>query len=241
MKRRTLLILAGLLSFRSMPAEPAVRIAAATGDVRVRRGLEESWTPSGADTELKPLDTILCGEASQAVLVLEDGTRFTLGGNALLDVSDLRRITERQLFLFLMSQKVGRIAASDSSSVLHITSVSVVRGARKETGVEPPPASDLRLWTRERNGARTLFDAGLVPNAIIKYYKILQRYPSADDGGEIHCSLGRAFEAIHETGRASDAYRTAQERLNAPSKADPQSAERRAFIEAALSRLKPDP
>jgi hypothetical protein len=239
MNRHHLFLLCVALSSASWSAESAVRIIAASGDVRVRRGLEESWVPSGAGAELKPLDTILCGEASQAVLTLEDGTRFTLGGNALLDVSDLRRITERQLFLFLMSQKVGRITAPAQPPALRVTRVSVVRGAQKREPEPPSPPAGFQPWVREINGARTLFEEGLVPNAIIKYYRILQRYPPADDRGEIHFDLGRAFEAIHETGRALDAYQAAGERLNAGSGTTARSAERRAFIEAALLRLKP--
>jgi hypothetical protein len=240
MNVKHIFLFAGVLSFRILFAESPVRVVAVTGDVRVRRGLEESWSPSGAGAELKALDTIFCGEASQAVLALEDGTRFTLGGNALLDVSDLRRITERQLFLFLMSQKIGRITESDSSSVLHITSVSVVRGTQKQIPAGgPSPAADPTLRIREKNGARTLFEAGLVPNAIIKYYRILQRYPSADDRGDIQFNLGRAFEAIHETGRALEAYQEARERLNSGPGTAPQTAERGALIEAALRRLKP--
>ena len=231
-------ILGGLLIGLPLLAEPAVRIAGIRGDVRVRRGLEESWSAAGVGMQLKPLDTIFSGEASEVVLLLEDGTRFTLGGNAVLDVGDLRRITERQMFLFLMSQKVGRIAAPDSASKIHIANVSVVRGSQKQVNPESSANSDPQSWIREKNGAKALLEADLFTNAVVKSHKILQRYPAVLDRGEIQCLLGKAFESLKETGRAVDAYQAALEQVNDCSDASPTMTECKLRIEAALRRLK---
>jgi hypothetical protein len=238
MNKRIFNLLGGLLIAVPLLSEPAVRIASVRGDVRVRRGLEEAWFPAGAGMLLKPLDSVFAGEASEAVLLLEDGTRFSLGGNAVLDVSDLRRITERQMFLFLMSQKVERLAATDSSAAIHIVNVSVVRGSQKQASPEPAPQADVRGWTLEKNGAKALLDADYCTNAVVKFYKILQRHPDVRDGGEIHWLLGRAFEALKETGRAADAYRTALDQTNDGTLKPSETAERRAWLEAALRRLK---
>jgi hypothetical protein len=238
MNRWKVILLGGLFFVLPLFSESMVRIVAVRGEVRVRRSLEETWSPAGAGTMLKPLDTVFSGEASEAVLLLEDGTRFTLGGNAVLDVSDLRRITERQMFLFLMSQKVERLSATDSSSAIRIVNVSVVRGSQKQASTEPAPLSDVRGWTREKNGAKALLDADYCTNAVVKFYKILQRHPDLKDGGEIHWCLGRAFEALKETGRAADAYRTALDRVNDGALKPSEIAERKARIEAALQQLK---
>ena len=37
-------------------------------------------------------------------------------------------------------------------------------------------------------------------------YKVLEKYSSIDDCGEIHFYIGKSFEALSETGRAIDAY-----------------------------------
>jgi hypothetical protein len=231
--------LATVLSLFS--AEDAVRIVRLYGDVQIRRGMEETWSPAGTGMTLKPLDTIFAGEASEAVLALEDGTRFTLGGNAVLDAGDLRRVTERQMFLFLMSQKVGRMTAPDSASPIHIANVSVVRGSDMRAGAGLPSANDERGWMREKNGARALFEAGLTTNTVVKLHKIMQRYPSIEDKGEIQFALGQAFEALNETGRAVDAYSAALEALNRDVETAKPGFERKSKIETALRRLKSNP
>lgn len=243
MNRRIIWIIGWLLPALSLIAQPVstgsdVRIVRVRGDVQVRRGMEENWSPAGTGMELKPLDTIFAGEASEAVLLLEDSARFILRNNSVLDAGDLRRITERQMFLFLMSRKIGRITASDSGSgtPIRITNVSVVRGADKSDSTMPSAAADLSNWVREKNGARALFEAGYATNTVVKLNKIIQRYPSLSDGGEIQFGLGQAFETLNETGRAIDAYHTALEQADAGADA-PRIAERKARIEAAIKRL----
>ena len=216
-----------------------VQIGKIEGDIRIRRGLEEIWSAARIGLILKPMDTILSGEASEVILILEDSSRFRLGGNAILDISDLRRISERQLFLYLMSQKVENLSVPDSSSRIHITNVSVVRGTQKmlkEQAAKPTGNMDL---IRETNGAKALFNAGYYTNAIIKFYQILERYPSMDDPAELYFIIGQSFEALKENGRAFDAYQNALKRLE-DSKSS-HAIERRNKIQDALNRLKSDP
>lgn len=216
-----------------------VQIEKIEGDVMIRRGLEEIWSAARVGLILKPMDTILSGEASEVTLILEDSSRFQMGGNAILDISDLRRITERQLFLYLMSQKVENLSMPDSSSRIHITNVSVVRGTQKKLKEQAAkPVGNLNL-IRETNGAKALFNAGYYTNAIIKLYKILERYPSMNDPDELYFTIGQSFEALEENGRAYDAYQNALKQLE-----DSKSSrviERRNQVQDALNRLKYEP
>lgn len=216
-----------------------VQIEKIEGDVMIRRGLEEIWSAARVGLILKPMDTILSGEASEVTLILEDSSRFQMGGNAILDISDLRRITERQLFLYLMSQKVENLSMPDSSSRIHITNVSVVRGTQKKLKEQAAkPVGNLNL-IRETNGAKALFNAGYYTNAIIKLYKILERYPSMNDPDELYFTIGQSFEALEENGRAYDAYQNALKQLE-DSKSS-RAIERRNQVQDALNRLKYEP
>jgi len=217
-----------------------VHIRQMEGDVRIRRGLEETWMPAEIGMILKSMDTIFSGEASKVVMELEDQSTFTLGGNAILDISDLRRVTERQLFLFLMSQKVEGLNVPESPEKIHITNVSVVRGSKKQAEPIHVPLLKKRDWSLEANGARALMTASYYANAVVKFYKILNRYPSLEDQGEIHFCLGQAFESLKESGRARDAYQTALERIK-DSNGLQEVIERKAKIRAALDRLTSDP
>ena len=183
-----------------------VRIKSLNGTVRVRRGLEETWSRAGAGMRLEDIDTILTEEASRVVLELEGGTTFTMGGHSILDVSDLRCITERELFLYLMSQKVSRIERKDGTP-LRIQNVNVARAERKTVDSEEVVSSvEPRMREWEINGAHALYTQRFFTNAIVKFHKILDKYPDADEAGRLYYFLGSSFEAIEESGRAIDAY-----------------------------------
>ena len=65
-----------------------VKIAHLSGEVQVRRGLDETWQPVSLGIFIKEVDTILTGEKGEVVLDLGNGATFTLGPNSILDVSD---------------------------------------------------------------------------------------------------------------------------------------------------------
>ena len=67
-----------LTSAQVLPAESSVRIKSSSGDVKIRRGVEETWHPASAGTELEEIDSILTGEAGQVVLELTGGGTFRL-------------------------------------------------------------------------------------------------------------------------------------------------------------------
>jgi tetratricopeptide (TPR) repeat protein len=229
------IIIGLMLAVQSMAS--SVKIQSVKGEVNVRRGLEEKWSPASAGMNLEGMDTILSAEASEVVLVLEDGTRFTMGSYAILDISDLKRITERQLFLYLMSQKIGQLDIPESTKTIHITNVSVVRGTKKQADKPAPVSDQIQNWKKEVNGAKALIKATLYTNAIMKLYKIVQRYPVIEDQGEIHFYLGRSFEAINENGRAYEVYQKAMNQISI-SEGNPEIIERKMQIESALNRLK---
>ena len=63
------------------------------------------------------------------------------------------------------------------------------------------------LW--ETNGAIALFLQKYYNNSIVKFHKILDKYKTHLNEGEIHYFLGKAFQAIGYKGRAIDAYNKA--------------------------------
>jgi hypothetical protein len=231
----------GAASAALVSGERAATVASMRGDVRVRRGLDEAWSSAVPGAPLEPLDTVWSGEGSEVTLRLEDGTRFTLGSSAMLDVGDLRRITEKQMFLFLMSRKVGRLPDAGEAVPIRVANVSVVRGSDAGRTAPRPGPERTDGWILEKNGAGALASAGMTTNAVVRLVRILERYPSMRDGGEVHWMLGRAFETLKETGRAADAYREALVRAETAAEPGRPAAERTDRIRAALDRLKEQP
>lgn len=213
MKKVTLFLCLSLLAYHGGLTETGVKVRSLRGDVRIRRGLEEAWHPAGVGMLLEDIDTILTGEASEVLLVLVEGNLFTLGSNSIMDIGDLRKITERELFLYLMSQKLKRIEKRGEKSKLRIENISVVRAERKGSEIKDnQEISRSDMWRREINGARALYTQRYYPNTVVKLYKVLEKYSSMDDCGEIHFYIGKSFEALSETGRAIDAYQQVLER-----------------------------
>jgi hypothetical protein len=210
-----------------------VQIIHASGDVKIRRGVAETWQPASAGTWLENIDSIFTGEGGEAVLRLPDGNAFRLGANAILDVADLRRITEEELFLILMSTKIQSIPR-DEKTKLRIGNIHVVHGERRTGQIAGQPEADLPNWQFEKNGAIALFSHDFMTNSIVKLKAIRSGYPEVNDCGEIQLYLGRAFEALQKAGQAIDAYRLVVEQACE----SPESHKWSVEAEDAIKRLK---
>jgi len=209
----SLLISAFLLQVQAQAVAIEVTIADVSGEVLIRRGVEESWQPASAGTRLEEIDTILTGETGKVALKVADGETFELGSNAVLDIADLRRISERELFLFLISKKINRLGPRDGKSRLRIGRVNVVHGEMKADSTKATRDDSTMLdWVREKNGAHALYSHDYTTNAIMKLNKILLKYPEVPDCGELHFYLGRAFERLEKPGQAASAYRQVHNR-----------------------------
>jgi hypothetical protein len=194
-------------------AVPAVKIIRLSGEVKVRRGVEENWHHAAAGMRLEEIDTILTGEASAVVLETPDGATFRLSSYAILDIADLRKITEREMFLYLMSNKVNQIPARQEKTRLRIGNVSVIHGTSQAEAPRRAAEDESQMWVQESNGAKALYDQHYYPNAVVKLHKTLAKYHNLEDCGEIHFYLGKAFEALSKSGQARDAYKIVLERL----------------------------
>jgi len=212
MKARTFLTVFILVNFSHVTwAETKVKIAKASGEVKIRRGVEETWHPASAGTRLDEIDSILTGEGARVVLETPDGKTFELGSNSILDIADLRRISERELFLFLMSKKINQIEPRQEKTKLRIGNVNVVHGELKSDS-QNTSTSGNEFWVFEKNGAKALFAQDYTTNAVLKLNKILLKYPNLNDCGEIHSYLGKGFEKLNKPGQAIDAYQTVLKR-----------------------------
>lgn len=215
-------------------AAPAAKIISLNGEVKIRRGVEETWQPAAAGMLLESVDTILTLENAAAVLELSEGATFRLSGNTLLEMLDLRKITERELFLHLMSQKISKIPPADEKTRLRIGNVSSVHGEQKKTSRGPSSDSGERRQ-QETNGAKALLAQQYHPNAILKLHQILAKYPNVNDCGEIQFYLGQALEAINRPGQALDAYQAVIEQSRAANCDDAVATQR---LQAAQEKKK---
>lgn len=207
LKKISFLIIALMLLLEAHWAFAGAKVMKISGNVKVRRGLEEAWQNAAVGMLLEDIDTILTGANAEVVLETADMTEFRLGESSFLDISDLRKITKQEMFMYLMSKKVQKIEPGEGKTKLRIGNVSVVHGESKVTTESAPASSsDPNFWIKEKNGAIALQEQKFYPNAIIKIHKILDKYDSIQDCGELQYYLGKSFEQIENTGQAIDAY-----------------------------------
>lgn len=191
-----------------------VKIISLSGEVKVRRGVEETWHTATIGMLLEEIDTILTGKGATVMLEIFDKEIFKIGSNAFLDIGDLRKISEKELFLFLMSNKVNKIEPRKQKTQLRVGNVSVIHGESKadseSTSIEERVNED--KWVQELNGAKDLYQGEYYSNAIVKLVKILAKYSNIQDCGKINFYLGKSFEAINKNGQAIDAYQAVIDR-----------------------------
>lgn len=203
------ILIIGVVTGLSANDNLSVTVIEVRGEVKVRHGLEESWHLVKDGTELKVIDTILTGAHAAVILAISGKGRFRLEANAMLDIGDLRNLTEKELFLLLMSKKIQRINSTGEKTRLRVGNVSSVHGESKQDTQQTDVSIERRqFWEREKNGAKALYKHRYYTNCIMKLTNILIKYSTFQDCGEIHFYLGKSFEALNKRGQAVDAYQT---------------------------------
>ncbi|MGH1362635.1 MAG: hypothetical protein ACRBF0_03700 [Calditrichia bacterium] len=202
-----------------------------SGSVKIRRGMDEEWIGAARQMILRDIDTILTGENGSVVLSLDDERQFTLESNSILDIADLRDITQKELFLFLMRQKIEKLEKRSAPAQLKLGKVSVVHGAKSEDKVSLSTSED--LWTKESNGVNALFIHELYSNVVMKSISILRRYPDQHGCTDLYFKLASSFDALEKKEQAETNFRRALE--NAKTCGDENAIEE---AKAALKKLK---
>jgi len=215
-----------------------VKIVEAKGKVMVRFGIEESWQNAQIGSILKNIDSILSGEDGNVILELENGMQFKIGANTILDISDIREIQHRELFMYLMSQKIDKLETPDENTPVKVGNVSIVHGDSKQVDKSIETDKKQEDWYPfEVNGALALYDHQYFPNTIIKCMKIQNRYDPSRDGGKIDYYIGKSFEGLNDSAQARNAYQKALDEYKQSK--DPSSSEQPWVADArdALQRL----
>jgi len=237
MKRNLIAVSMFLLVGTTLLAQPAARILSLQGSVQIRRSLEENWRLAAAGMPLEAGDTILTGENSEAQLRTADGALLRLGAQVILDVADLKRLSEREMFLWLISEKIDRLPQRQEKTPLRFGQITSVHGEEKGRPA-PIPGERAQRWRAEVNGLLVLLVNAYSTNAVVKCHKILRRYPEQEDCGEVHFYLGQTLESLGQAGQAAEAYQEAAQRVQSGGCSSPAAAERSQKVRESLQRLR---
>ncbi|RPH36909.1 hypothetical protein EHM92_03730, partial [bacterium] len=110
------------------------------GEVAVRHGVTEVWTHVAVGDVLRPDDTMKTGKKGTAVLSApfkSSGAvkRITLPPEVIVDVSDVRELSQEELMLKLTMERVRASSYQWKSDDLHIPNAAVVHGTDRSAGV----------------------------------------------------------------------------------------------------------
>jgi hypothetical protein len=124
------------------------------GDVSVRQGVTEVWTRAAVGDVLRPDDTMKTGPKGSAVLIVSMGNgtfkRITLPPEVIVDMSDIRELSQDELMLKLTMEKVRSSPYEWKNEDLQVPNAAVIHGTDKSAGsaaLENDPAVGTKMDT----------------------------------------------------------------------------------------------
>ncbi len=202
---------------------PAMLFAAATlhggeitlqkvqGDVQVRQGISEAWHQVAAGDVLKPDDTIRTGLKGTAIILVPLASlpkypkRITLPPDVMVDLSDVRELSQEELMLKLAMEKVRSSSYQPPGEGLKIPNASVVHGANK-TGRPGLTENDMSVGILQLNGTRVLFENGFYSTCALKALEVFRLFPSLGERFGERLLVAEALERAHLHGEALSEY-----------------------------------
>lgn len=179
------------------------------GDVSVRHGVGEVWTKVSVGDVLKPDDTMKTGKRGSVVLVApRDATgmkRITLPGEVIVDMSDIRDLSQEELMLKLTMERVRSSSSEWKNKELNIPNATVVHGDDLAT-TSPLSENDIEVGVLQLNGTRVLYENGFYSTSALKGMAVLRRYPLLAEKFEHRFMIAQALEKANLRGEALNEY-----------------------------------
>ncbi|MCK5573214.1 MAG: hypothetical protein KAJ12_10655 [Bacteroidetes bacterium] len=177
--RVSMIVVAAAIASTAVCGE--ITITKAQGDVHVRHGVTEHWTAAVRGDVLRPNDSVRTGEDGSAVLEIggdgsEPSRMISLPAEVIVDMSDIRTLTQEELMLKLSMEKVRSSSYEWKTDELRIPNVAVVHGEESTAGGQLNE-NDLMTGRLQLNGARVLFANGFFSTCILRAMGVFRHYP----------------------------------------------------------------
>jgi hypothetical protein len=192
------------------PATESITIQHARGDVSVRHGVAEVWNNVVPGDVLRPNDTMRTGKGGNVVLLVRWGTmasskRMVLPAQVIVDMSDIRDLTQEELMLKLTMEKVRSSSYQWKNDGMTIPDAAVVHGAN-ETIAAPLSENDIQTGQLQLNGVRVLYENGLFASCVLRAMEVFRLYPALSSSFEHRLMLAEAMEKANLRGEALAEY-----------------------------------
>lgn len=174
------------------------------GEVFVRHGVTESWISAKQGDSLSPDATIKVGTKGSAVLIARN-KQVTLPPEVIIDMSDVRDLSQEELMLKLTMQKVRSSSYQWKRNELNAPNITPVHGSDKsmETSLVENDTTEGALLL---NGTKTLFNNGFYSTCALKTLEVLRRFPLLGSRFEYRWLAAEALERSSIKGEALTEY-----------------------------------
>jgi hypothetical protein len=206
-----------MLTCAALASAGDVIVQKVQGDVLVRQGVTEIWNAVAAGDILKPNDTMRTGKRAAAVLVMhaqgKPDRKISLPADVLVDVSDIRDLTQEELMLKLTMAKVRASSYEWKDRELQIPNATVVHGQDKggQVGLQDNlPENGTLQW----NGVRVLVDHGFTSTGVLRMMEVFRSYPSLAGDVEHRLAFADALEKVQLRGEALTEYGSLSQRAD---------------------------
>ncbi len=195
MKRMITIFVLALFAVLTLQAEDFV-VKNLKGKAKVRHGVLETWTSISVGDTLKPEDTILTDRASTLVIVKPAGVRFSIPESTMLDVNDLRNLTQDELLLRLAMENIQSVPSQKRPNDLTVPNTTIVHGNDISKDAESLKLPRTEVGSLQMNGVEVLYSNSLYASGILKSKALMRLFPEARDEFAFRLQLARAFEQV---------------------------------------------
>jgi hypothetical protein len=208
--KTALVVVALSLAVRATAGE--IIVQKIRGDVSVRHGVTEVWVSVAPGDILRPDDTMKTGKRGSAMIVLSpaqgapgSARSVSLPGDVIVDMSDVRDLTQEELMLKLTMEKVRASSYQWKSDDLQIPSAAVVHGSEGSPD-QSLHESDPATGVLQLNGAHVLFANGFYATCALKGMEVFRHYPPLAQQFRGRMMVAEALEKASLRGEAMNEY-----------------------------------
>lgn len=205
-----------------------IKLLAMKGDVTVRHGASESWQQVAVGDVLKPDDSMKLGKKSSATIMVEKGKIITAPEQVIVDVSDLRNLTQEEFLLKLAMEQVRSVQLPEKDDKINIPRTTTVHGSQKDLVTLASKNPEVGVY--QLNGTKILFDNGYNATGVLKTKQVYRLYPALSKQIENRVLVATAFERLNLFRDALGEYRALLK--------EPLTTQQRGEIEQKIEQLK---
>jgi hypothetical protein len=217
-----LLLIAGGLSAQ-------MKLIGMKGDVAIRHGVSEQWVAVAQGDVLKPEDSIRLGKKASATVMTENNVKLQIPEMTVLDLSDLRMLTQEELLLKLAMERVRIVPDQGRENDFHIPRTTTVHGSNMG-GVHASASSNSNAGMMQLNGVKVLYNNGYYATSVIRAKEVFRLVPETAGIIDARLIVASALEKLSVKGEALTEYtEIAKENL---------SSAQRTLVEGRIAQLK---